>query len=67
MAAPDHQGEKRQDGVEGSGSTAPGILAISLSPEVGLTNPTAIVEASDGGLIGWIQVAGSFALYFNHL
>jgi hypothetical protein len=25
------------------------------------------IEVEDGGLRGWLQVAGAFALYFNHL
>jgi hypothetical protein len=34
------------------------------SPEVGHESD---IEPPDGGLVGWMQVAGSFALYFNHL
>lgn len=30
-------------------------------------SPRTMEQPSEGGLVGWLQVAGSFALYFNHL
>ena len=39
--------------------------AVLPSPEG--TRHDAVLQPSDGGSIGWMQVAGSFALYFNHL
>lgn len=39
---------------------------IAINPTADETQRT-LVEPEEGGVKGWLQVAGSFALYFNHL
>ena len=42
----------------------PGSLGEESPPKA---DPTPATPPPDGGLVAWLQVAGSFALYFNTL
>lgn len=48
------------------GEAARQNAGISTNPTADETRQT-LVEPEEGGVKGWLQVAGSFALYFNHL
>ena len=40
---------------------------VTEEPPQKNTRNQGIAEETDGGWIAWLQVAGSFVLYFNHL